>query len=126
LQGTPGAGNVGTTSGIIIAVSDGKASKALPAFNLAVQATASGSVTLIWQPPTQNEDGAALTNLAGFKVYWGTSLGAYPNSVTLNNPGLASYVVDNLVPGTYFFVMTSVNSAGTESQRSNAASKTIL
>jgi hypothetical protein len=30
------------------------------------------------------------------------------------------------VPGTYFFVMTSVNSAGTESQRSNAASKTIL
>jgi hypothetical protein len=126
LQGTPGAGNVGTTSGIIIAVSDGKASKALPAFNLAVQATASGSVTLIWQPPTQNEDGSALTNLAGFKVYWGTSLGAYPNSVTLNNPGLASYVVDNLVPGTYFFVMTSVNSAGTESQRSNAASKTIL
>ncbi len=125
LQGTPGAGDVGTTSGIVIAVTDGKASTALAAFTITVQATAGGSATLSWQPPTQNTDGSALTNLAGFKVYWGTSQGAYPNSVTLNNPGLASYVVGNLVPGTYFFVVTSLNASGSESARSNPASKTI-
>ena len=125
LQGTPSAGDVGTTSGIVITVTDGKASTALTAFNLTVQATATGSATLNWQPPTQNTDGSTLTNLAGFKVYWGTSQGTYPNSVTLNNPGLATYVVGNLVSGTYFFVVTSFNTTGSESSRSNSASKTI-
>jgi hypothetical protein len=125
LQGTPGPGDVGTTSNIVIRVSDGKASAALAAFNIAVQASANGSATLSWQPPTQNTDGSALRDLAGFKVYWGTAQGTYPNSVTLDNPGLATYVVGNLVPGTYFFVVTAFNSAGAESSRSNTASKTI-
>ncbi len=125
LQGTPGPGDIGTTSGIVIMVTDGKASTPLGAFNIAVQATATGTATLSWQPPTQNTDGSALTNLAGFKVYWGTTQGTYPNSVTLNNPGLATYVVGNLVPGTYFFVVTSFNTVGAESSRSNSASKTI-
>lgn len=125
LQGTPGAGDVGTTSNIVITVTDGKASASLPAFSVTVQAMATGSATLSWQPPTQNTDGSALTNLAGYKVYWGTSQGTYPNSVTLNNPGLATYVLGNLVSGTYFFVVTSFNTIGTESVRSNSASKTI-
>ena len=125
LQGTPGAGDVGTTNNIVITVTDGKASASLPAFSIAVQAMGTGSATLTWQPPTQNTDGSALTNLAGYKVYWGTSLGTYPNSVTLSNPGLATYVLGNLVSGTYFFVVTSFTTAGTESARSNSASKTI-
>jgi hypothetical protein len=127
LQGTPGAGDVGTTSGIVISVSDGKApSVALPAFNVTVQAVATGSATLTWTPPTTNTDGSALADLAGYKIYWGTTQGSYPNSVTLTNPGLTSYVVTNLVPGTYFFVATALNSAQVESAFSAPASKTIL
>jgi hypothetical protein len=127
LTGTPGAGDVGTTAGVVISVSDGKAAAvSLPAFSLAVQALATGSATLSWTPPTQNTDGSALTNLAGYKVYWGPVAGTYPNSVTLNSPGLSSYVVTGLLPGTYVFVVTAVNASGTESQFSNAASKTIL
>jgi Putative Ig domain/Fibronectin type III domain len=125
LQGTPGAGDVGMTSGIVITVSDGNASAALPAFSVTVQATAIGSATLNWLPPTQNVDGSPLTNLAGYKVYWGNSQGSYPNSTTLNNAGLTSYVVENLVPGSYFFAVTAVNTAGTESAQSGPASKTI-
>jgi hypothetical protein len=45
--------------------------------------------------------------------------------VTLNNPGLTTYVVDNLAPGTYEFVATAFNAAGVESRFSNAASKTV-
>ena len=125
LSGTPSAQHVGVTSGIVISASDGTLSASLAAFNLSVQAVATGSATLSWTPPTTNSDGSPLTNLAGYKVYWGPSAGNYPNSATLTNPGLTSYVVANLVPGTWFFVATAVNSVGAESVFSAAASKTI-
>jgi hypothetical protein len=125
LTGTPAAANVGTTTGVVITVSDGTLTAALPAFNITVQAVATGSATLSWTPPTQNTDGSQLTDLAGYRIYWGAAAGTYPNSVTINNPGLTSYVVDNLVPGTYFFAASALNSAGAESSLSAAASKTI-
>jgi hypothetical protein len=125
LQGTPTAANVGTYSNIVIRVSDGTASASLAAFNITVVAVAGGSATLTWTPPTTNTNGTPLTNLAGYRVRWGTAAGNYPNAVTLNNPGLATYVVGNLAPGTYYFVVTALNSSGVESQFSNMASKTI-
>ena len=125
LQGTPGPADLGTTSGIVIRATDGEADAVLTTFSITVQAAATGSATLSWVPPTQNSDGSPLTNLAGYKVYWGASAGDYPNSVTLNNPGLSAYMVENLVPGTYFFATTAFNTAGTESVFSNAASKII-
>ena len=68
---------------------------------------------------------SALTNLAGYKVYWGTTAGSYSSSVTLMNPGLATYVVSNLTPNNYYFAVTAINSTGTESVFSNGASKTV-
>jgi hypothetical protein len=125
LQGTPTAAQVGTYSNIVIRVSDGTASTALPAFSIAVVAVATGSATVSWTPPTTNTDGSPLTNLAGYRVHWGPAAGTYTNSVTLNNAGLTSYVVGNLVPGTYYFVVTALSSTGAESPFSNVASKTI-
>jgi len=125
LTGTPGAANVGTTSGIAISVSDGAASVSLPAFSIAVQAVANGSATLSWLPPTTNTDGSPLTNLAGYKIYWGTAPGNYSSSATVMNAGLTAYVVTNLTPNTYYFAVKAVNSTGTESVFSNPASKTI-
>ena len=125
LSGTPGAGDVGTTSGIVVTVSDGTLTASLSAFSVTVQAMATGSATLSWAAPTQNTDGTPLTDLAGFKIYWGPAAGNYPNSVTLNNPGLSTYVVGNLASGTYFFTASALNSAGVESSLSSPASKTI-
>jgi len=109
----------------VIRVSDGSATASLAAFNITVVAVANGSATLTWTPPTTNTDGSALTNLAGYRVRWGPAPGNYTNSVTLTNPGLATYVVTNLVSGTHYFVVTAVNSSGVESQLSNVASKTM-
>jgi hypothetical protein len=125
LSGTPTAADVGTYTNVVIRVSDGQATTSLPAFGITVTAVATGSATLSWTPPTQNTDGSPLTNLAGYRIYWGRSQGNYTNSTTLNNSGLTSYVVDQLTPGTWFFVATSLNSQGAESSFSNSASKTI-
>jgi len=70
-------------------------------------------------------DGTPLTDLAGYKLYWGTTPGSYPNSVTIDNPSVTTYVVDNLAPGTYEFVATSYNASGVESRYSGAATKVI-
>ena len=123
LQGTPTASNVGTFNNIVIRVSDGTTTTSLAAFNLAVLAVASGSATLSWTPPTTNTNGSPLTNLAGYRVHWGPAAGSYPNSVTLNNPGLTSYVVESLAPGTYYFVVSARNSSGVESAMSNSGAK---
>jgi hypothetical protein len=126
LRGTPTAGDVGTTSGIAIKVSDAAASVGLAVFSVAVQGFATGSATLSWSPPSVNSDGTPLTNLSGYKVYWGTTQGSYSNSVYLSNPGLTSYVIGNLVPGTYYFTAKAVTAAGLESSFGGIARKTIL
>jgi Putative Ig domain len=125
LYGTPVGADVGVYSNVRISVSDGEDTASLAAFSITVADIVLGSATLTWTPPTQNTDGTPLTDLSGYRIYWGTSSGNYPNSVTINNPGLTSYVVENLAPGTYEFVSTALNASGVESGYSNTASKTI-
>lgn len=86
---------------------------------------ATGSVTLTWYPPTQNIDGTPLGNLRGYRVYWGTTEGHYPNTATIDNAGLASYVVEQLAPARWFFVVTAISTGGTESGFSNVFSHTV-
>ncbi len=125
LSGTPRAGDVGQHIGITITVSDGTRSTSLPAFDISVRQMADGSVTLSWMPPTENIDGSALTNLAGYRIYSGLSIEAMNHVVILDNPGLTRFVVENLAPATWYFAMTSVNAKGKESRRSAVVSKRI-
>ena len=125
LTGTPTAANVGSYDDVTISVTDGSASASLAAFDIQVVATAAGSTTLSWTPPTRNEDGSALNDLAGYKVYWGMSQDDYANSATIANPGLSSFVVNQLTPARWYFVVTAYSSTGAESGYSNAFSKTI-
>ena len=85
-----------------------------------------GSATLSWTPPTQNSDGSPLTDLAGYKIYYGNESGNYHTSIQIDNPGIAIYVVEYLTPNTYYFVLTAINSSGVESNFSNEASKQVL
>jgi hypothetical protein len=125
LSGTPSPAAVGSYNDITIGVSDGTRIVSLAPFNINVVAVASGSAMLSWTPPTVNTDGSPLTDLTGYRIYWGTQQGEYANSVALGTPGLATYVVDQLTPATWHFVMTSVNGSGVESPRSNSVTKTI-
>jgi hypothetical protein len=127
ISGTPATANVGTFANIVITVSDGRASTSLPAFSIAVTGApaTTGSATLSWVPPTENEDGTALQNLAGYRIYYGTSANSLNTVITLNNAGLTRYVVENLGQGTWYFGIRAFTSTGTESAMSGVASKTI-
>ena len=84
-----------------------------------------GTALVSWTAPIQNTDNSTLTDLAGFKVYFGTFPGEYENSITVNSVGLSSVLVENLGAGDWFFVMTAFNSSGIESAYSKEVFKTI-
>lgn len=126
LSGTPRTSDAGTHANIRISVSDGEATSEMTPFSITVRDpnAATASVTIDWTPPTENEDGSTLTDLRGYRIYWGTTPGVHPNSVMVNDPGATQHVVGNLSPGTYEFVATAINSSGMESRVSNAITRT--
>ncbi len=133
LSGTPNTSHVRTYPNIRITVSDGHSTTSLPAFSIAVRApstttpppAANGAATLSWTPPTRNTDGSTLTNLSGYRIYYGTNASALTRTVNVNSAGLASYVVTDLSPATYYFAITAFNASGAESARSRVVSKVV-
>jgi hypothetical protein len=126
LSGTPGASNVGAFTNIVISVSDGKASAALPAYTLTVSAASTNSVTVSWARPAKNTDGTPLSLLSGYRVYYGTASHQYTQSVSIAGPTITSAVVQGLGSGnTWYFAVKSVTSDGQESAYSAEASKAL-
>ena len=125
LTGTPSSVHVGVYSNIRISVTDGKATTRGTAFGIEVTQVSMGSATLSWTAPTENMDGSTLTDLAGFTLYYGTSEGSYTEQIQIDNPGISTYVVENLTPNTYYFVATAYNSSGVESPFSGVAVKVV-
>jgi hypothetical protein len=82
-----------------------------------------GSATLAWDAPVTNTDGTPLTDLAGYKIYFGASSGNYTSVIDVGN--VTKYTVTNLSSGTYYFAVVSYDIAGIESDYSNEAGKTI-
>jgi hypothetical protein len=85
----------------------------------------SGTATLDWTSVTQNTDGTVLTDLAGYKVYYGTSRSTLNEVVLVANPTLTTYLVTDLPSGTWYFGVTAYVSNGTESAMSNVGQKAI-
>lgn len=125
LTGKPTAADVGTYSNVVVSVSDGKVQTSLAKFTLSVVAVAAGSTTISWTAPTQNVDGTTISSLAGYKIYYGTSEDALTQVAVVSNPSLTRYVIENLMPATYYFSVVSVGAAGGESRRSGVVSTTV-
>jgi hypothetical protein len=119
LAGIPEPQDAGAYSGIRISVTNGTVRSSLPDFSIRVRAAAdTRSVSLSWEPPHLNEDGTALTNIAGYRIYTGRSAGALTPLIELRTSGLTRYVVESLEAGTHYFAVTTVNTRGRESRLS--------
>jgi hypothetical protein len=84
-----------------------------------------GTAKVAWEPPTLRTDGSALTNLAGYRVRYGTSAGNLTQTLSVANPGATSADVAALAVGTWFFGVVAYASDGTESDMSALVSKTL-
>lgn len=118
LSGIPPIGSAGVYGDIEILVTDGSRSDTTGPFTVTVVQTASASISLSWEPPTLNEDGSPLFDLDGYRIYFGRQSGQYEASIEIDNPGITTVVIDELIPATYFIAATSVNTRGVESDLS--------
>jgi hypothetical protein len=125
LWGTPSSQQGATYANVVIAVSDGNASNALPAFSIAVTEPIQGSASLSWRAPTSNTDGTPLSDLAGFRVYYGSGPRSYSQTLTVPSPSVTSVLVESLPAGTWYFAVKAYTASGVESDYSAEASKFV-
>ena len=91
---------------------------------VSVEDRGDGTALVSWHPPTENEDGSTLMDLAGYRIYYGNSPGNYDNTITINI-GMSSYLIENLGASDWYFAMTAFNSLGIESVYSGEVYKAV-
>ena len=129
LSGTPADGHVGRYNNIVISVTDDTDTVSLPAFSIQVNAAAvaTGSFSLGWTAPIARSDGTplSLADINGYRLYYGTSPGTYPDVVEVSDGTATSVTVTGAPLGTNYVVMTTTDAAGRESAYSDEVSKIV-
>jgi len=125
LYGSPTAADEGNHANIVITVSDGELTDTIGPFAINVTGTVTGSATLDWSAPTSNDDGSPLTDLAGYRVYYGRQQSSLGSHIEIPSAGITSATIEDLAAATWYFAVTAYTSGGTESSRSSIVSKTI-
>jgi hypothetical protein len=130
LSGTPSAGSQATDSDIVVSVSNGAHSVALPAFQITVEPASTTApvahvAALSWVRPLENTDGSPLTNLAGYVIRYGTSATALNTQISVASPAATSVEITNLTAGSWHFQVAAINTVNVEGQFSTTVDKTI-
>lgn len=84
-----------------------------------------GTAALSWTAPTRNTDGSALTNLAGYRVHYGSSPTELVRTLEIDSPAPVSAVITDLAAGAWYFCLRAVATGGTTSACSAVATKTV-
>lgn len=83
--------------------------------------TNTATIILSWDTPATNMNGTSLTNLAGYKVYMGTSTGKLTLLADVGNT--TTYTVSGVSStSTVYFSVTAYDTLGNESDLSNLVS----
>lgn len=124
LTGTPDESRIGTTSGVVIRVSDGTSTVELAPFDLTV---AYGSASLSWVAPSSRSDNSALplSEIGGYRVYYGPSEDQLVLLASIDDASVTQYTANSLAAGTHYFAVTSYDVQGGESALSNIGGKTL-
>jgi hypothetical protein len=82
---------------------------------------------LSWVAPAEREDGTglALSEIAGYRIYYGTTAGDYQNQIDINDHTVGQTQLSDLPVGTYYVVMTTIDTEGRESTYSSEVVVTV-
>ena len=82
-------------------------------------------VSLAWDPSTNNVDGTPLTDLAGYRIYYGTTSQVFDAVIDVG-PVTTATVTNLLTGATYFFAVTCYDTFGVESAFSQELASTPI
>lgn len=85
------------------------------------------SISLSWVAPSQrdNGDSISMSEIAGYRIYYGTVQGAYEHQIEINSGSIDQATLDDLSGGTYYMVVTTIDTDGRESAYSDELEATI-
>jgi hypothetical protein len=74
-----------------------------------------GSIS--WVAPSEREDATvlSLSDIAGYRIYYGVETGNYQERVVINDPSATQATIAGIPSGTFFAVITTVDTDGRES-----------
>jgi|GEM_PF-1592943 len=84
-----------------------------------------GMTTVTWSSPALSTDGSALTDLVGYRIYYGTTSSNLTKTVNVSGATVTSQVVNGLASGTYYFAVAAIDSADVANNLTNLVSVTI-
>ncbi len=90
-------------------------------------AASSNAVNLTWVAPSEREDGTglSLSEIAGFRIYYGAKSGDYLNTIDVDDHTATQAVLAGIPSGTYFVAVTTVDVDGRESSYSSEVVVTV-
>jgi hypothetical protein len=82
---------------------------------------------LNWVAPSEREDGTglALSEIAGYRIYYGTTAGVYQNQIDINDHTAEQAQIAYIPVGRYYVVMTTIDTEGRESAYSSEVVVTV-
>ena len=112
----------------LVACAGGDGGTANPGGSISNPSGSIAALSLTWVAPSEREDntGLSLSEIAGFRIYYGTETGNYQNQFEVND-GSADYaqIVDVPLSGAYYLVMTTIDTEGRESSYSSELAVTL-
>jgi hypothetical protein len=73
-------------------------------------------VTIAWDAPALKDDGTVLTDLAGYRLYYGQRSGDYPYMLEIDDPAATMAVLTLPADGTWYVSAKSYRINGVESR----------
>ncbi|WP_435105009.1 fibronectin type III domain-containing protein [Arhodomonas sp. AD133] len=88
---------------------------------------ATGSLTVDWTAPSKRADGEPLdmSEIGGYRIHYGTSSGSRDTMVEVANAYTTSYTIDGLASQTCYIAVTTYDTQGVASARSEVHSATL-
>ena len=86
-----------------------------------VSVAVTGSLDISWQAPSEDVNGAPVTSVASYRIYYGASSRNYDDYVEVS--GTATSHTLQLVQGQYYLAVTAINDLAEESGYSNETRK---
>lgn len=87
----------------------------------------SAQIDLSWTAPAERENNTpiSLSEIAGYRLYFGTVQGDYLNEIEIKDSSAETYALTDFAKGTYYFVITTYDTEGRESRYSPEIKITI-